>query len=151
MTRCPSLFDRLFSISKWFSPMELFTCSLFWRGWGVRRSLRRLRWPRRSDRSCGDPMQRKKRSMQRPKWRRLSPFLFHSWLISSPYTFGCGVCWMKIEGEGFVCLFSKGRHGVCRMIEGGTIKSMFLFERIAHSYYYYYYFQIAISLTNNPN
>ena len=59
---------------------------------------------------------------------------------------------MKIEGEGFVCFFSKGRHRVCRMIEGGTIKSMFLFERIAHSYYYYYnYFQIAISLTNNPN
>lgn len=56
---------------------------------------------------------------------------------------------MKIEGEGFVCLFSKGRHRVCRMIEGGTIKSMFLFERIAHSYNYY--FQIAISLTNNPN
>lgn len=57
---------------------------------------------------------------------------------------------MKIEGEGFVCLFSKGRDRVCRMIEGGTIRSMFLFERIAHSYYYYY-FQIAISLTNNPN
>ena len=96
-----------YSITRFLSPSDshgrnyLLVPGVDW-GCVVRRSSRRLLLPQRSDRSCGDPMQRKRRSMQRPKWRRLSPFLFHSWLISSPYTFGCVVCWKEIRvNDGF--------------------------------------------------